>query len=137
MPPPRNRSTDLSPAGERKRKQRGQDKVTKAESKPLLTIEPDPEWHATARMIWEAGLESGQAHFYESSDLALLHLTCTGIDHWLDQGGRKSPEMLRVLMQSLSSLLFTEGDRRKAQIELEKAQDEDTDVIASVTALLN
>lgn len=134
MPRPRNRSADLTPAGERKRKERGQHMVTKAESKPLLTIEPDPEWHSVARMLWESGLESGQSEFYESSDLSVLFLTCEGVDHWLSQGGRRSPELLRVLMQNLNSLLFTESDRRKAQIELEKADTED-EVLASVSAL--
>lgn len=132
MPAKRNRSTDLSASGERKRKQRGQGEVTKGKSRILLTIEPNPEWHAVARMIWDAGMESGQAEFYESSDLSILFLTCEGVDHWLTQGGRRSPELLRVLMGNLSSLLFTEADRRKAQIELEKPNTDDGDFLASV-----
>ncbi|HSX68448.1 hypothetical protein [Nocardioides sp.] len=135
MPRPRNRSTDLAPGSERARKSRGQDKITKAESKPLLAIEADPEWHPIARQVWEAGLESGQAEFYESSDLSILFLTCEGVDHWLSQGGRRSPELLRVLMQNLNSLLFTETDRRKAQIELERVQEDDDGVLASVSAI--
>lgn len=132
-----NRSSDLSPAGERKRMSRGTNRITTAASKPLLEIEPDPSWHPTALMVWEAGVESGQADFYESSDLAMLHMTCSGIDHWMTQNGRKSPELLRVLMQNLSSLLFTESDRRKARVELEKGQDDDAEVLASVSKLFD
>lgn len=135
MPRPRNRSDDLAAGSLRARKSRGTDKITTGESKALLAIEPDPEWHQIARMIWDAGNESGQAEFYESSDLSVLFLTCEGLDHWLTQSGRRSPELLRVLMANLNALLFTETDRRKAQIELQSVRDEDDDVLASVSSL--
>lgn len=136
MPAPKMRESELA----RPRSRKGtahSEPVTRAEAKPPLTIEPDPEWHPTVALIWEAGLSSGQADFYESSDLAVLHLTCTGIDHWLSQGGRRSPELLRVLMQNLSGLMFTESDRRKARIELQRVDEDDDDVVASVSALFD
>ncbi|MCX6402186.1 MAG: hypothetical protein NTX33_19915 [Propionibacteriales bacterium] len=119
-----NHSSDLTPAGERKRKERGI-VVTKAKAEPVLDFTPDPEWHPIAAMVWESALSSGGAAFYQNSDLAALYLTCQGIDHWLSQGARKSPELLRVLFQQLGSLLFTEGDRRKLHIELQRAPDDD------------
>lgn len=129
-----NRESDLTPAGERKRKSRGT-KVTKVKAGDGLTIEPDPNWHANARLIWDSAQASGGKEFYEASDLAVLHLTCEGFDHWLTQGGRRSPELLRVLMQNLSGLLFTEGDRRRLNIELQKPNEEDHDFLAAVTDL--
>jgi hypothetical protein len=131
-----NRSDDLTPAGERKRKSRGVE-VTKAKSEPLVELEPNPDWHPTARMLWEAGLNSGGATFYENSDLAVLHLTCDAASHWLEQGGRRSPELLRVVMQAFGTLLFTEGDRRRLRIELEKAPDDDDDWLASIMSTLD
>lgn len=120
-----NHTDDLSPAGERKRKERGI-VVTKAKAEPVLEFTPHPEWHAIALMVWNSALTSGGSTFYQNTDLAALFLTCEGIDHWLNQGSRKSPELLRVLLQQLGNLLFTEGDRRKLRIELQKAPDDDT-----------
>jgi hypothetical protein len=101
----------------------------------MVELEPDPEWHPTALMLWEAGLNSGGAEFYENSDMAVLHFTCDAASHWLEQGGRRSPELMRVILQSLGSLLFTEGDRRKVRIELEKPNASDTNFEAALLQL--
>lgn len=135
MPRLPNREIDLTDASVRKRKSRGTGNVTKAKAGEGLAIDPDPNWHANARLIWDAALASGGSEFYEASDLAVLHLTCEGFDHWLQQNGRRSPEMLRVLMQNLGGLLFTEGDRRRLKIELEKPTDDDEHFLAAVTDL--
>lgn len=135
MPARKNRSTDLTPAGERKRKERGQDSLTKAKTGEGMHVEPDPDWHKTARLVWDAGVKSGQAEFYEASDWSILYLTCEGLDHWLQQGGRRSPELLRVLMQNLNSILFSESDRRKVNVELVKPDPGDGAALAAVTAL--
>lgn len=135
MPTIPNRSHDLTPAGERKRKNRGSSDVTKADGKPLMDFEPNPDWHPTAAMLWEAGLNSGGAEFYENSDLATLFFTCEAASHWLEQGGRKSPELLRVIMQSLGTLLFSEADRRKVRIELERPDDNENDWSAELVTL--
>lgn len=136
MPAKKNRSTDLTPAGERKRKQRGQQNVSASSTGAGMEILPNPEWHKSARLVWDAAQVSGGRDFYEASDLALLFITCEGLDHWLSQGGRRSPELLRVLMQNLSGLLFSEADRRKVNIELVKPEDDHKQAaLAAVTAL--
>ena len=132
-----NHSQDLTPAGERKRKERGTDNVAKARAGNVTIPEPNAEWSNTTKMVWDSMLESGQTSFFESSDYAMLYLTCEGIDHWLEQGGRRSPELLRVLMQSMGSLLATEGDRRRLRIELEKPSPEDTSFEATLTNLFD
>ncbi len=136
MPTIPNRTDDLTPAGERKRKERGTTTV-RGKSNPAVVPEADPDWCDAARMTWEAMLGSGGSAYYESSDYAVLHLICDQIDHLYQQGGRRSPEYLRVIMQTLGTLLATEGDRRKLHIELAKAPDDDSDFLAGLDDLLS
>ena len=134
MPPIPNREADLSRPRSRRGKAAGAS-VVKGASRPPLEIEPDPEWHPSALLIWRAGLASGGADFYESSDLAMLHLACSATSHWFEQGGRKSPEMLRVIMQTLGVLLFSEGDRRRLRIELDKPGADDDEMLGDILEL--
>ncbi|MGJ9412381.1 hypothetical protein ACHAAC_06690 [Aeromicrobium sp. CF4.19] len=134
MPTLPNRSEDLTSAGERKRKERDTT-VARGRSIPATLPEPDPQWCTAARMIWDSMLESGGAAYFESSDYAVLHLTADQIDHLYQQGGRRSPEYLRVIMQTLGSLLATEGDRRRLRIELQDAPDDDEGFLAGLEEL--
>lgn len=129
-----SRSNDLTAAGERKRKERGST-VTKGTSIPATMPNPDDAWCSTARLVWDSMTESGGAAYYESSDYAVLYMACDQIDHLYQQGARRSPEYLRVIMQTLGTLLATEGDRRKLRIELERTDGSDSNVIASVDRL--
>jgi hypothetical protein len=129
-----NRTDDLTPAGERKRKERGTT-VSRGKSNPATIPDPNPEWCHAAEMMWNAMVESGGAVYFESSDYAVLYLACDQIDHLYGQGGRRSPEYLRVIMATLGSLLATEGDRRKLHIELEKTDEDSAAVLASVESL--
>ncbi|WGX94518.1 hypothetical protein [Nocardioides sp. L-11A] len=129
-----NRTEDLTPAGERKRKQRGTTTV-RGKSNPATVPVPDPEWSKAARMVWDSMLESGGAAYFESSDYAVLYIVCDQIEHLYQQGGRRSPEYLRVIMQALGALLATEGDRRKLHIELQKAPDDEEDFLAGLDDL--
>lgn len=131
-----NRSDDLTPAGERKRKERGST-VTRGASIPANIPEPDVDWCHAARQIWDAMLESGGCAYFESSDYAVLYMICDQIDHLYQQGGRRSPEHLRVIMQTLGTLLATEGDRRKLRIELEKSDQSEATIFASVDSLFS
>lgn len=134
MPTLPNRTDDLTPAGQRKRKERGTT-VARGKSIPATIPEPDPQWCKAARMVWDSMLTSGGAAYFESSDYAVLHLTADQIDHLYQQGGRRSPEYLRVIMQTLGSLLATEGDRRRLRIELQNAPDDDDDFLAGLDDL--
>src|SRR5690242_15845443 len=92
MPRTPNRSDDLAPGSERARKSRGTDQISTGKAGEVVVPDPDPNWHASARMLWDSALDSGVSEFYTSTDYATLHITCTGMDHWLSQGSRKSPE---------------------------------------------
>jgi hypothetical protein len=135
MPTIPNRSEDLTPAGERKRKQRGTATV-RGKSNVATIPDASAEWGEAATMIWNAMIESGGAAYYESSDYAVLYMVCDQVDHLYRQGGRRSPEFLRVIVQTLGALLATEGDRRKLHIELAKAPDDDGDFLTGLDDLL-
>src|SRR5690606_35643017 len=103
---------------------------------------PNPNWGPAAQAIWQAATESGQKVFFEPSDWALLALTCSQIDQEyrddliiekvklpmelgagggeeLIYGSRPMPAgKFAAILKALGSLGFSEGDRRRMQIEL-------------------
>ncbi|KGN39241.1 hypothetical protein N803_01750 [Knoellia subterranea KCTC 19937] len=114
-----NRSDNL--ARPRARKGHEHDKpITKVSTGSVVVPDPNPDWGAMATMLWSSATDSGVSTFYGSTDWATLYLLCDTVQHWTEQGGRRSPELLRVVMQGLGSLLFTEGDRRRLRVELEQ-----------------
>lgn len=107
------------------RKQQQPGGITKATAGEHVSIpDPDPDWHPIARMIWDAAHESGQSKFYESSDWAVIYSLCDDLSYYKKMG-RRSAQMLASINSMLTSLLFTEGDRRRVQIELDRKTDEE------------
>lgn len=80
---------------------------------------PDPDWHPVAARIYKAAKQSGQARFYEPSDWAVLWWLCDEISAYKmrtrQHGGAM---MLQALLSGLNGLVLTEGERRRARIEL-------------------
>ncbi len=73
--------------------------------------------------MYESLKDSAQSRYYESSDWAFARLTMYAIDDMLKGKGdekRISPMMLASVNSMLSSLLVTEGDRRRVRIEIER-----------------
>lgn len=97
-----------------------QDVVTAPASEDVVIPQPDREWHPIARQLWDAVQKSGQARFYEPSDWAVLYSLMDDLTYYKN-GAKRSGQMLQTIMSSLSSLLVTEGDRRRLQIELARA----------------
>lgn len=85
--------------------------------------EPDPDWHHIARYLWDGMLESGASRFYESTDWAVLFSVCDDITYY-KRCGKRSGQMLASINSMLTSLLCTEGDRRRVGIELQKTQEQ-------------
>lgn len=104
---------------------------------------PNPNWGPAAMAIWNAACESGQTIFFEPSDWALLALTCSQIDqeyrndliiekvklpmHGQGEGGgeelvygsRPMPAgKFAAIVKALGDLGFSEGARRRMQMEL-------------------
>lgn len=99
-----------------------------------LTFTPNPDWHYIARMIWDAALSSpGVLKYYQPTDLAVLYNTCENLSIYRNQAqtyGKIPAAALASISDSMSSLLLTEGDRRRAQIELTNGSSEASSIDA-------
>lgn len=80
----------------------------------------DPEWHPIAREWYRSLGESGQAQFYERSDHAAARYVAEAMSRNLSSG-RFSAQLFAAVMAGMTELLTTEGARRRARIELERA----------------
>lgn len=87
---------------------------------PELDIR-DP--HPMVVDLYNSLAESGQSRFYEHSDWQFARLACHFAND-LIKSSRPSSVMLQQVNQMLSSLLVTEGDRRRVRMEVERAQTE-------------
>ncbi len=113
--------------------------------------EPSPEWHPIS-LRWYSSLEaSGQSRWYEPSDWATAYLIAESISRDLSpqyvgvtSGPGSEPvyesiplkgASLAAYLKAMSNLLVTEGDRRRASVELQRGVVLDPDEDASVTAL--
>lgn len=96
--------------------------------------EPDPDWHDIA-VDWYLSLrESGQAAFYQPSDWAMARYAAELMSRGLKSDRPPNGQYVAALNSVMASLLTTEGDRRRARIELERKPSAAA-VPASVTAI--
>jgi hypothetical protein len=102
---------------------------------PVACPEPEERWHPQAVKWYSALAESGQAQFYEPSDWAQAALIAEGISRML-YADRLSAQMFTAVNDASVRLLVTEGDRRRARIELDRAgAAADADEDAAVTSM--
>lgn len=112
------------PKREDMRKRRNKDsegpEVTKLDVEGEV-VQPaaDPDWHPIAQQLWEAMGDSGQSMFYEPSDWAVAYSLMDDLTYY-KRGTKRSGQMLQTIMSSLTSLLLTEGDRRRVALELNR-----------------
>jgi hypothetical protein len=100
-------------------------------------------WHPVARAWYESLGKSGQAVFYEPSDWATAYLLAESMSRELkpqfvgmrtgfDEQGRETSDpvietlpmkgaSLSAYLKAMTALLVTEGDRRRASLELDRA----------------
>src|ERR1044072_2919527 len=116
-----NRSEDL--ARPRERKGGGAKAPTKGISRPCKPPNAPREWHPIARRVWDAAKDSGQCDFYEASDWPPLPPLCDALDHF-KRASQRSAQMAQTIYSALGNLLLTEGDRRRAGIELNEGPTE-------------
>lgn len=103
-----------------------------AELPPLP--EPDPTWHPIATEWYLSLRDSGQAAFYEPSDWAMARYAAELMSRGLQSDRPPNGQYVAALNSVMASLLTTEGDRRRARIELERKPAMKS-VPASVTAI--
>jgi hypothetical protein len=113
---------------------------TAAASPEVTTPTADDAWHPVARRWFDSLAESGQAVWYEPSDWALAYLLAESMTRDLEaqfvgfeQTSRETTEAkfakiplkgasLAAYLKAMSNLLVTEGDRRRAGVELQRGE---------------
>lgn len=112
----------------------GVQKVEVASGRVGAPFYANPDWCPAVRRLWDSMEESGQARFYERSDWAFAMLIFDQLNEYV-LSERKNGQILSSLLSSLTSLLLTEGDRRRAGIELSRASDGSSGDDAQVTMM--
>lgn len=106
-------------------------------------------WHPIARRWYESLAASGQSDFYEESDWALAQLTAESISRDLlpqvvgvtDDGDVIEREVpikgasLAAYLKSMTALMVSEADRRRAGIELKRSVPEAEPADPKVTSI--
>ena len=95
---------------------------------------PDPDWHPIATRLWESLGRSGQSRFYEPSDWAVAYSLMDDLSYY-KASSKRSGQMLATIMSAMSSLLVTEGDRRRVQIELARPNADDSEENTKVAVM--
>lgn len=112
--------------------------LAKAPSGPPADVpdlpEPDASWHPIATDWYLSLRESGQAAFYQPSDWAMARYAAELMSRGLQSDRPPNGQYVAALNSVMASLLTTEGDRRRARIELERKPTVKA-VPASVTAI--
>lgn len=89
----------------------------------------NPNWDASARRWYLSLRKSGQSIYYEQSDIETAYFLASELS--LLQMGQTTRsnrgEILRAVLSGMSLLLNTEGDRRRAGIELVREKVEKVD----------
>lgn len=108
----------------RPRERKGSDimSVTKGTLRETKIPRVSDDWHPIAKRVWEGAKTSGQADYYQNSDWAMLYSLCDDLSYY-KKSGKRSSQMLASIMAGLTTLMLTEGDRRKARLELEAPDD--------------
>jgi hypothetical protein len=80
--------------------------------------EPDELWHPIATGWYLSLRESGQAAFYQPSDWATARYAAELMSRMLSTDRPPNGQLVAALNSVMGSLLTTEGERRRARIEL-------------------
>lgn len=115
--------------------------VTKAAG-ALVVVPPDADqaWHPVATRWFDSLKTSGQSAFYEDSDWATAYLVAESMSRELSTGEPPTGAAMAAWLKAMGSLMVTEGDRRRARLELERPSAEevpaDVDDLAEYRARL-
>jgi hypothetical protein len=115
MAPVPKRSTER-----RRRNLEGRPERSTYRGGPVVAPPPSEEWHPVARRWYDALGESGQSVYYEPSDWATAFYVAEAMTRNLNGGARFSAQLFASVMSAMTSLLATEGERRRARLEIER-----------------
>lgn len=120
---------------DQRRRRNKQPEPDRAPAREVTVPEPGEKWHSIAVSWFESLKVSGQSVFYEQSDWATAYLLAESISRDLkpqvvgvnDETGEPvlatipmKGASLAAYLKAMSVLLVTEGDRRRAGVELER-----------------
>lgn len=116
----------------RRRRNKEGGRATRAAGAPVVAVPaPEDKWHPIARDWFLSLAESGQSRFYEPSDWQSARYIAEAMSRNLFGGFKMSAVMFSAVMSGMTELLTTEGARRRARMELERAEpQEDAAVLA-------
>lgn len=95
--------------------------------------EADEDWHPVATQWYLSLQKSGQRIFYENSDWTQAFYVAEAMSRSL-RTSRISGQLFSAVISACSELLTTEGARRRARIELERAKADGDSTAADVMA---
>ena len=89
---------------------------------------PDRDWHPIARRWYLSLRASGEAAFYEPSDWAAAMFYAEVMTRALNED-KLQASTLAIVAKGMEQLLTTEGDRRRARLEIERDAKPAADVV--------
>lgn len=104
--------------------------LSKGIAYPVKVPPADSSWHPRAKAWYRSLKASGMADYYQNSDYETARILCDALTEYYK---RPTAMMLATILQGMTALGTTEGERRRMRIELEAPKEPTTP--ASVTAL--
>lgn len=101
--------------------------VKRGTLRPVVIPDAPEEWHPTAKRLYNALKESGQADFFQQSDWAFAYSVCEDVStlkFYQLSSGKPHAESMKALYNALGNLMFTEADRRRLRVELMEEEDD-------------
>lgn len=131
---------ERGPVGKRDSQRRRRNKhevetLTAAGSPIVIAPEPGEDWEPLATDWYLSLGASGQSVFFEPSDWAFAQIVADTLSRYL-RAGKPNAVLFSSIMSAMSSLLTTEGDRRRLRIELSKSQEDNEDDDSDFAELL-
>lgn len=90
--------------------------------------------HPIAADMYRSLTESGQSRYFEPSDWQRARLMCEMVSRLLN-AGKLSSMLYTAIQQDMNSLLFTEGERRKVRMEIERGAADTSEQDARVSQM--
>lgn len=107
---------------QRRRRNKPEKPIEKVELEGDVVIPEPGEWHATAVDWYRSLKDSGQSRYFEPSDWQAAHF-CAALMHEC-LSGPVNAQLVGQVRAMMADLLTTEGARRRAGVEIERAQAE-------------
>lgn len=92
--------------------------VSDGQMMPVKWPRASKTWSYAVKEMYNSVKESGTSHWYQQSDVTRLRFLCDEIERYKNSG-KQSAMMYTALIAEMSNLMFSESDRRKANIELQ------------------